>query len=98
MEKYVWRATVKAGKREEYIKRHDEIWQEMTDVLKEAGIRNYTIWLDGDDLFGYYECEKGVEFALNVQASSAVVARWNVSMEPIMDMSEAVPKKVFELN
>lgn len=30
---------------------HDEIWREMVGVLEEAGIRNYTIWNSGDDLF-----------------------------------------------
>jgi hypothetical protein len=34
MEKYAWKATLKEGKREEYIRRHNEIWQEMVDYLK----------------------------------------------------------------
>ena len=63
MEKYAWRAKLIDGKKDEYIKRHDEIWNEMKAVLNEAGIKNYTIWCDGDDLFGYYECEKGLEYA-----------------------------------
>lgn len=97
MEKHTWRATLRKGMREEYIRRHDEIWQEMVETLKEAGICNYTIWLDGDDLFGYYECEKGVDFALKYQSESPVVARWNETMEPIMQMKSCVPVKVFEL-
>ena len=32
----------------------------MKRVLKEAGISNYTIWNVGNELFGYFECEKGV--------------------------------------
>ena len=54
MEKYAWKAKLYDGKKEEYIKRHNEIWREMKDVLKSAGIKNYSIWLDGDTLFGYY--------------------------------------------
>ena len=44
MERYAWKAVVHEGCLAEYRRRHDEIWPEMLDVLKEAGIRNYTIW------------------------------------------------------
>ena len=54
MERYAWKATVLPGKLEEYIRRHNEIWPEMKDVLHQAGIRNYTIWNVGNELFGYY--------------------------------------------
>ena len=91
MEKYAWKAIVLEGKLEEYKRRHDEIWQEMKDVLAEAGIRNYTIWNVGQELFGYYECEKGVEFAARVQNESPVVARWNEYMKDVMVM-EADPE------
>ena len=77
MERYAWKAVVKEGKMEEYQRRHDNIWPEMKAVLKEAGICNYTIWKSGNELFGYYECEKGREYASKVQAESSVVARWN---------------------
>lgn len=98
MEKFVWRATVREGMKEEYIRRHNEIWPEMVAALKEAGICNYTIWMDGNELFGYYECEKGVDFALKFQAENETVCRWEKSMAPVMQKSSAVPVKVFELN
>ena len=63
MERFAWTAKLLPGKKEEYIRRHDEIWPEMTELLNKAGIHNYTIWLVGDELFGYYEAEKGAEFA-----------------------------------
>ncbi len=91
MERYAWKATLKEGKLDEYCRRHDEIWQEMKDVLNEAGITNYTIWNTGNELFGYYECEKGIEHAANVQANSPVVDKWNVYMADVMTM-EADPE------
>lgn len=103
MEKYAWIAKIKENAEGEYIKRHDEIWQEMKDVLSQAGIKNYTIWLAGTTLFGYYECEKGVAYAASVQANSPVVDKWNAYMEDILIMEKdpvtgAQPqlKKVFE--
>lgn len=63
MERMAWSGRIKPGCKTEYIKRHNEIWPELVDVLKSAGIRNYSIFACDDQLFGYYECEKGIEFA-----------------------------------
>ena len=87
MEKYAWTAKIKEGKKAEYIKRHDEIWPELVKVLKDAGIYNYTIWADSNTLFGYYECEKGMEFATKTQAESPVVDKWNEYMKDVMEMT-----------
>lgn len=85
-ERYAWKAVLIDGKRDEYIRRHKEIWQEMKDLLKSAGIENYTIWLGKDEIFGYYECAKGVKYAAKVQAESEIVDRWNEYMKDIMIM------------
>ena len=87
MEKFTWTAKIKEGKKQEYIKRHDEIWPEMIKVLKDATIRNYTIWIDGDTLFGYYECDS-VEYAAKVQAESPIVDKWNEYMKDVMEMKK----------
>ena len=44
MERFAWKGRIRPGMQEEYKRRHDEIWPEMLALLKEAGIRNYTIW------------------------------------------------------
>ena len=56
----------------------------------------------GNELFGYYECEKGVEYAAKVQAESEVVDRWNEYMKDILIMemdpvtgAQPMLKKVF---
>ena len=85
-QKYAWKAKLKDGKRDEYVRRHNEIWQSMKDVLTSAGIRNYSIWLCGDEIFGYYECEKGVDYAASVQANSPIVDKWNEYMKDVMTM------------
>ena len=70
MEKYAWKAIIVEGKIEEYKHRHDNLWDEVKEVLKEAGICNYTIWNVGNELFGYYECKFGIEYAAKVQRES----------------------------
>ena len=86
MEKYAWKAIILDGKRDEYIKRHNEIWPELVKVLKNAGICNYSIWNVSNELFGYYECEKGVAYAAEVQSKSPVVDKWNEYMKDVMIM------------
>ena len=85
MEKYAWKATIKDGCLDEYIRRHDNLPQEMQDLLHEAGITNYSIWNVGNELFGYYECDS-VEYAAKVQAESPVVDKWNEYMKDVMVM------------
>lgn len=86
IERYAWKATVKEGQLAEYKRRHDNIWPELKELLKSAGIRNYTIWNVGNELFGYYECEKGIDFAARTQAESEIVDRWNEYMKDVMTM------------
>ncbi len=85
MERYAWKARVLPGMLDEYVRRHDELWEEMKTVLSEAGISNYTIWNVDEHLFGYYECES-VEYAAKVQANSEVVGRWDEYMKDVMVM------------
>ena len=85
MERYAWKGRVK-GDLAEYRRRHDEIWPELVAVLKEAGICNYSIWSVGDELFGYYECEQGADYAARVQGASEVVDRWNKYMADVLEL------------
>lgn len=84
MERLAWKGRIKPGCKAEYVKRHNEIWPELVEVLKAAGICNYSIFANGDELFGYYECEKGVDVAERTQASSPVVERWNQFMRDVL--------------
>ncbi|MBM7494698.1 L-rhamnose mutarotase [Micromonospora luteifusca] len=41
--------------RETYLRLHAAVWPSVEQTLREANFRNYTIFLHGDLLFGYYE-------------------------------------------
>ncbi|SHH42811.1 L-rhamnose mutarotase [Clostridium grantii] len=84
MERIAFKLKLKNGMEEEYKKRHDEIWPEMTEILNDAGIHNYSIWLLGNDLFGYYETED-IEYAVKIQKESDVVLKWNEYMSNVID-------------
>lgn len=85
MDRRIWKARLMPNMRDEYVCRHDEIWPEMIDELRAAGIRNYTIWNNGDELIGYYECDD-LAACEAYKAQSEVMRRWSVSMQGIMEM------------
>ena len=42
---------------DEYVEAHGKVWPEMLDALRRAGIRNYTIFRNGTQMFGYFESD-----------------------------------------
>jgi len=46
MERAAFKMHLKKGMKEEYKKRHDKIWPELKQLLKYAGISEYSIFLD----------------------------------------------------
>ena len=59
MERKAFKMFLLPGFEAEYKKRHDEIWPELSELLKEVGIHNYSIFLDEETLtlFAYLEAE-----------------------------------------
>jgi L-rhamnose mutarotase len=80
---YAWVLEVRPGYEEEYRRRHDEIWPEMTEALRTAGIRNYNIFRHGLTLFGYFETDDLEATKASLRASE-VDRRWGAWMAPIM--------------
>ncbi len=93
MERRSFVLQLKAGMKDEYIRRHDEIWPEMADMLHQAGIRNYSIWWYRDYLLGYYESESFAQ-ADAYRAQSPVQARWNDYMADLISYEEVNGKAV----
>lgn len=97
LNRVMWEGRLLPGKSEEYIERHDRIWPEMVENLKLQGIRNYSIFLSGDRVFGYYECED-LEKRDAVKAVNAAQKRWAAAMQGIVDLSQPHPfRQVFYL-
>lgn len=65
LEKYAFKMTLNPGQAEEYKRRHDEIWPELADLLHEAGVSDYSIFLDEETntLFGVMWRRKNHEMA-----------------------------------
>ena len=83
MASYAWVLEVRPGYEEEYKKRHDEIWPEMLETLRKAGISNYNIFRHGLTLFGYFETDD-LEATKRHLADCPINRKWGEWMGPIM--------------
>lgn len=73
------------GVLDEYRRRHDEIWPELSTLLKQAGIIDYHIFHDAsrDILFAYMTVEE--ENGLVELPDHPVMRRWWHYMAPLME-------------
>ena len=55
MERFCWKGHVNPGKLEEYAAKHNAMCRQMEELMRAAGMRNYSIWANGEDTIGYYE-------------------------------------------
>jgi L-rhamnose mutarotase len=74
--KYAWTWTVKQEKLEEYVSMHLSPWDEVLEEHSKAGIRNYSIFQDGNRFFYCFECDD-VEAAFSYLDKSEVCRKWN---------------------
>jgi L-rhamnose mutarotase len=76
---------VKAECLDEYKKRHQQVWPEMLDALRETGWHNYSLFLREDGLlFGYLETPD-FQKALDGMAEKEVNVRWQAEMSPFFE-------------
>jgi L-rhamnose mutarotase len=88
-----FRLKVKEGREEQYIKSHQEVWPELLQIIKDVGIRNYSIFIDGRDLFLYCEIDGTKDDFVNawkqVQATD-VSQRWSKEMSELLEPASGI--------
>jgi|ACXJ01.1.fsa_nt_gi L-rhamnose mutarotase len=81
--RYAFHLTIRNEYMEEYDRRHASVWDEMKSMLKEAGVKNYSIFRDGIHVFGYWECEN-LENTLKHINESIINSRWQEYMNDVI--------------
>lgn len=73
------------GQEVEYKKRHDELWPELEELLKNSGISEYSIFLDQEtnSLFGVLKVDD--PNALDKLPEQPVMKKWWAYMKDIME-------------
>jgi L-rhamnose mutarotase len=85
METIAFKMQLLPGFEEEYKKRHEKIWPELTSLLKAAGIRDYYIFLDSSTnaLFAFLKTDNTA--ALDELPQHSIMQKWWKYMADIME-------------
>jgi L-rhamnose mutarotase len=102
-EQIAFRMNLFPGQAAEYRRRHDEIFPDLAQALKDAGVSDYSIWLDAEanHLFGILT--RTDDHGMDALPDTEVVKRWWAHMADIMAAdADNVPvqiplKRVFHL-
>ena len=86
------------GQAAEYERRHNALWPEMKQMIREHGGRNYSIFLDPrtNVLFGYIELEDEAKWSAS--AETAICRKWWDYMADIMDVNPDNSPVCLDLN
>jgi len=93
---------IRKDKVEEYRKVHEPVWPEMRAAIRDAGLKNYSLFLRPDGLLiGYFEAEDP-EGALRKVGETEVNKRWQERMAPYFesgsgDLREGAPEWVDQI-
>lgn len=84
MNRLAFKMHLNKGQKDAYIKRHDEIWPELKKMLKDAGISEYSIFLDEETntLFAFQKLSS--EGGSQHLGQTEIVQKWWKFMSDIM--------------
>ena len=84
MERLCFTFDIRPGTEAEYKKRHDEIWPELVDAIKDSGFENYSLFRRGTQIVAYVECHPDVATAFAKLGPADVNARWSKWFEDVI--------------
>ncbi len=84
-ETVAFRMQLHPGQAEEYTRRHDAIWPELTTLLREAGVVEYHIFLDEASHALIAVLTRRAGHGLEALPDHPVMQRWWAMMADIMD-------------
>ena len=84
METIAFRMVLNPGMRDEYERRHREIWPELVDALHNAGVRDYRIFLDDDSHHLFAILTRTADHSMERLPELAVMRKWWDYMADIM--------------
>ena len=85
MKRVAFKMKLKPGFEEEYKKRHDAIWPELSELLSRSGISDYSIFLDEETLTLFAVQKLSDNNTLAELASTEVIKKWWSYMADIME-------------
>ncbi len=83
-ERYAFRMKLNPGMEAEYRRRHDEIWPELVELLREAGVSDYAIYLDEETNILFGVLTRTATHDMAALPNHPVMKKWWVHMADIM--------------
>lgn len=83
-EKFAFRMFLHPGCAAEYKKRHDEIWPELSALLKTAGVSDYSIYLDEEPHVLFAVLRRTPDHSMDTLPQHPVMQRWWAYMADLM--------------
>lgn len=84
MQRFAFKMKLKPGYAAEYEKRHNEIWPGLVQLLKEAGISDYSIFLD-EESHTLFAVQKQNGASSQDLGETEIVQKWWAYMADIME-------------
>ncbi|MGD9210359.1 MAG: L-rhamnose mutarotase [Desulfobacteraceae bacterium] len=88
MEQIAFTMQLNAGQKEEYKRRHDEIWPELKLLLLRVGVRDYSIYLDEKSNVLFAVLRRTKDHTMDELPKEKIMQRWWQYMAPIMRTHE----------
>jgi len=76
---------LKPGTREEYIKRHNEIWPELVEIIRKYGFMNQTIFINDKLVVAYIECDGNLKEQTDLYAKEEISIAWQEYFNDIIE-------------
>lgn len=98
MQRVAFKMKLFKGCEAEYKKRHDELWSDVKQLLKQSGIADYSIFLDEETnfLFAYLTVDDTKK--LDALSQEPVMQKWWSYMKDIMETNADGSPVVIPLN
>jgi len=84
MEQIAFKMFLLPGNAAEYRRRHDQIWPELLELLREAGVSDYSIFLDEETHTLFAVLRRTPGHKMNTLPQSELMQRWWRHMADIM--------------
>lgn len=85
MRRFAFKMKLKPGFKEEYHKRHNEIWPELAALIRSTGVYDYSIFLDEESNTLFAVQKISGEGSSQDLGSNPIVKKWWAYMADIME-------------
>ena len=88
MKRFGFKMKLKPGYKEEYKKRHSEIWPELKELIQSTGVYDYSIYLDEETNILFAVQKQSGEQSSQDLGQNPIVKKWWAYMADIMETNQ----------